>query len=53
MPAYPGTNINIDLTIKVWRIPIRIKGTVEPVAIMKALGNPSPPPRPKRALIRR
>lgn len=40
MPAYPGTHINIDLTIKIWRIPIRIKGTVEPVAITKSLGEP-------------
>lgn len=52
MPAYTGQNIAIDLTIKVWRIPIRIKGTIEPVAIMKFLDTP-PKIKSKRALSRR
>jgi hypothetical protein len=52
MPAYPGTHINIDLTIKVWRIPIRIKGTVEPLSIMKSLGEVKPLRTKGRALSR-
>jgi hypothetical protein len=52
MPAYPGTHINIDLTIKVWRIPIRIKGTVEPLSVMKSLGEVKPLRTKGRALSR-
>jgi hypothetical protein len=40
VPAVPGKALKVDLSLRLWRIPVKVKGTVDILDVLKVVPAP-------------